>query len=79
MKQFTIKRNSDAADTNEILGSFTKLFVVVALMFLKIFFFPLTVVPFVRVSLVVAGKHIKTKKSSRKRNTIDPVWGETIR
>ena len=36
-------------------------------------------VPYVRVSLVVAGKHIKTKKSSRKRNTIDPVWGETIR
>ncbi|KAI9558523.1 syptotagmin 17 [Daphnia sinensis] len=35
-------------------------------------------VPYVRVSLVVAGKHIKTKKSSRKRNTIDPVWGETI-
>nr|CAH0100198.1 unnamed protein product [Daphnia galeata] len=35
-------------------------------------------VPYVRVSLVVAGKHIKTKKSSRKKNTIDPVWGETI-
>lgn len=34
--------------------------------------------PYVRVSLVVAGKHIKTKKSSRKKNTIDPAWGEII-
>ena len=35
--------------------------------------------PYVRVSLVVAGKHIKTKKSSRKKDTIDPAWGEIIR
>jgi len=34
--------------------------------------------PYVRVSLVVAGKHIKTKKSSCKKNTIHPAWGEII-
>ena len=32
-------------------------------------------VPYVQVSLVVAGRHVCTKKSARKKHTIDPVWG----
>lgn len=43
------------------------------------FFFLCASVPYVRVSLVVVGKLVKTKKTSFQKNTIDPVWGETIR